>query len=158
MKKQAERVSALVLAAALMTLVLTYPAEAEDSEGKRKGSRAGRTVEGTYRCPCDFQIGAPNGPTVGINPGGGDTFRVATRARERFVTLDLRDDSGNPVQFSISQASGVRVASGCGDLEKPARIPKPGRKLHFYIYSGTCNGGVANAEGGTYAVTLSTKR
>lgn len=146
---------AVALALGLMTGAMVGPAEAGK---KKKKAPVERVVEGTYMCPCGVQA-AGRGPGFILGSGEGG-FSLPTLPTEKTFTVELKDDSGQPVFFSASQdtdgdqISETDAAEGCGKTAEPVAIPEKGEELNFFLFSGTCDVGVAVATGGTYTVTF----
>ena len=118
-----------------------------------------RVFEGTYTCPCGFQV-AGQGPGWRLGSGEGG-FQIPVMAGESTIGLEITDDSGLPVYFSITQdvdGDGTiyehTVVEGCGKTKEPGTLEK-GAPITVFVYSGTCDTGVAVATGGTFKATLS---
>ncbi len=137
---------------------MVAPAEAGKKKKKKPPAPVVRVVEGTYSCPCGIQA-AGRGPGFILGSGEGG-FILPTLGGEKTFTVELTDDSGRPVFFSVGQdtdgdqISETDVAEGCGKTAEPAAIPAEGGELNFFLYSGTCDTGVAVATGGSYKVTF----
>ena len=117
-----------------------------------------RTYEGTYTCPCGFQV-AGQGPGWRLGSGEGG-FQIAVAPGEKKISLEITDDSGLPVYFSITQdvdGDGTlyehTVVEGCGKTTDPG-VLEPGAPITVFVYSGQCDTGVAVATGGTFKATL----
>lgn len=143
-------VGVLVVSLALATFTV---AEA----GKKK--QKPRKFKSAYTCPCGVQV-------LGIGPGfasgnqGGVT--IPTLPSEKFISIKMTDDSGLPVYFSAAQnlegddnIYETDLGDGCGKTEEPLSIVEPGADIIAFIYSGTCDGGVAVATGGNAVAVLS---
>lgn len=121
--------------------------------------KKGRVFEGTYTCPCGFQV-AGQGPGWRLGSGEGG-FQVPVMSGESTISLEITDDSGTPVYFSITQdvdGDGTiyeyTVVEGCGKTEEPG-VLEPGAPITVFVYSGTCGTGAGVATGGTFKATLS---
>ncbi len=138
----------------LLVGAFAVPAEA----AKKKKARV---FKGTYMCPCGVQVlGQGPGFRLGSGEGG---FEVPVLPKERFMSLEITDDSGLPVYFNISQdvdGDGTlyehEAGTGCGKTTEPAELV-PGASVVVFLYSGTCDVGVALATGGSFTATLSAK-
>ena len=118
-----------------------------------------RVFEGTYTCPCGFQV-AGLGPAWRLGSGEGG-FEVPVMAGESTINLEITDDSGTPVFFQITQdvdGDGTLyehdVASGCGKTEEPG-VLEPGAPIVVFVQSGQCGTGAGVATGGAFTATLS---
>lgn len=149
-------VMALVLGLLLGALI--SPAEAGKKKKKKKEARVERVVEAPYQCPCGTS------PGLGWIIGDFGGAIIPTGADDLFVKVDLKDQVGPTVHFSLSQGDvdgdGLSDSIGvfCGSTgEEPLSI-KPGLELQVFIRSGVCptpTDGVAVATGGTITATFS---
>ncbi len=152
-----KRAIAVALSLGLLMGALAAPAEAGKKKKKKKAPVT-RVVEGNYTCPCGIQA-AGRGPGFILGSGEGG-FILPTLPGEKTFTVELTDDSGQPVFFSVGQdtdgdnISETDVTEGCGKTGEPVPIPNVGGELNFFLYSGTCDVGVAIATGGSYKVTF----
>ena len=100
------------------------------------GSR-GRTVEQAYQ-PVEADPTVPQG---GIHSSSSATFR--TRARERFVSVTIQDDSGLAVPAEVRQdVDGDEEAdvshTFCGSTPDAVAI-EPGVAVEVVRFTGSCN-------------------
>lgn len=140
----------------LLAAMLVAPAA---GAAKKKAPKP-RVYEGTYTCPCGVQA-AGVGPAFRLGTGEGG-FQVAVLAKERYISLELTDDSGLPVFFSINQdldGDGTLYeyenGTACGATTEPVEL-EPSAAITVFIQSGTCDTGPGLATGGTFKATLST--
>jgi hypothetical protein len=130
------------------------------ADAARKKKPKPRVFKTTYTCPCGVQVlGIGQGFRLGSGEGG---VQIITSPKEKFVSLKLKDDSGQPVYFNLTQnlegednLYETDVGEGCGKTKEPLAIPQPGADMIAFIYSGTCNGGLGVATGGTATAVLS---
>lgn len=118
-----------------------------------------RVFEGSYMCPCGVQV-AGRGPAFRLGTGEGG-FEVPLLAKEKFMALEMTDESGLPVFFQITQdvdGDGTLyehvAGTGCGTTKEPAPL-EPGASIVVFVQSGTCDNGPGLATGGTFKATLS---
>lgn len=118
-----------------------------------------RVFEGSYTCPCGVQI-AGRGPAFRLGTGEGG-FEVPLLPKEKFMALEMTDESGLPVFFQITQdvdGDGTfyehAAGSGCGTTKEPVPLEK-GAPIVVFVQSGTCDTGPGLATGGTFKATLS---
>lgn len=143
-------VGVLLLSMAFGTLTV---AEA----GKRK--QKPRKFKATYTCPCGVSV---LGLNVGFASGNQGGVTIATLPTEKFISVKMADDSGLPVYFSVTQnlegddnLYETELGSACGKTEEPLSIVEPGAEIIAFIFSGTCDTGVAVATGGNAVAILS---
>ncbi len=118
-----------------------------------------RVLEGTYMCPCGAQV-AGRGPAFRLSTGEGG-FEIGVLPKEKYISLEVTDDSGTPVFFQVAQdvdGDGTlyehAVVSACGANEEPAPLEKNAPILVF-VQSGQCDTGAGLATGGAFKATLS---
>jgi hypothetical protein len=104
-------------------------------------------------------LGVGPGFRLGSGEGGID---LPHSSKEKFISLELKDDSGQPVYFSISQnlegddnIFETDVGDACGKTEEPLPIPQPGAPMTAFIFSGTCDTGLGVATGGAFTAIFS---
>jgi hypothetical protein len=131
----------------------------EAGAAKKKKAPKPRVYEGVYTCPCGAQA-AGNGPAFRLGTGEGG-FQVTVLTKERYISLELTDDSGLPVFFSINQdidGDGTLYehenGTACGATTEPVEL-EPGAAITVFVQSGTCDAGPGLATGGTFTATLS---
>lgn len=141
---------------AIVICLVPLPATADPSDvigAKQKG----RKMKGTYECPCGVQVA---GAGYGFITGSGGGFVVPTLFSEKKISIKLVDSSGLPAYFAVAQdldgdsLAETYAGGACGKTSTPIEIPEPGRELSVFVYSGTCDVGVAVATGGSFAATL----
>lgn len=145
----------LVMAVVALLAALMAP---DAVAGKKKKKPKSRTFEGTYTCPCGFQVGGI-GPGWRLGSGEGGFELPVLQGEGTVRSLELKDDSGTPIFFSISQdvdGDGTQyehtAGEGCGKLKN---VPlEPGAPVVVFVYSGTCDTGLAVATGGTFTAVL----
>lgn len=150
---------AVGLAVGMLAAAMVAPADAGPKKKKKKpAAPVERVVEGAYTCPCGVQA-AGRGPGFILGSGEGG-FTLPTLGGEKTFTVELTDESGQPVFFKVAQdtdgdnISETAVTQACGKTAEPAEIPNEGGELNFFVYSGTCDVGIAVATGGSYKVTF----
>ena len=124
------------------------------------GAPSVRTAELPYRGPSEIEVG-----TAAVHLGaitltdeqlvGPAIFE--TYAGERFVSLEIVDDSGNPIQGHVDQrfkGGDELLGHFCGSTERPFRIV-PRRPVRVYPGSKACDGGVVGATQGTVVARFS---
>ena len=155
-----KRAISVVLALGLLAGAFALPAEAAKKK-KKKVVRVERVVELPYQCPCGPSTPAGSqgfwlaGGTFGGGPG-------ATGGEENFVSVEVTDQSGQPVFVSLGQdgdgdgLSETDVGDACGATEEPLPVPAPGSEVSVFVYVGTCSDGTPSiATGGTVKLTFS---
>lgn len=133
---------------------------APDAMAAKKKAKP-RVLEGTYTCPCGFQVKGV-GPAWRLGTGEGG-FDVGVLPGEKFMSLELTDDSGLPVFFEIAQdvdGDGTIFehanGSACGKTTEPVPLEE-GAPITVFVQSGECSGGPGVATGGTFKAILSAK-
>lgn len=131
---------------------------APDAMAAKKKSKP-RVMEGTYACPCGVQVKGV-GPAFRLGTGEGG-FEVGVLPGEKFISLELTDDSGLPVFFQISQdvdGDGTLyehgVGTACGKTSEALPL-EPGAPIVVFVQSGECDSGPGLATGGSFKATLS---
>ena len=131
----------------------------EAGAAKKKKAPKPRVYEGVYTCPCGVQAGGV-GPAFRLGSGEGG-FQVSVAQGEKFISLELTDDSGLPVFFSINQdldGDGTLYehenGTACGATEEPVAL-EPNASITVFIQSGTCGTGPGLATGGSFKAILS---
>jgi hypothetical protein len=148
-----------VLIAVAAVAISSFGVGPADAAKKKKKPKP-RVFQTTYTCPCGVQVlGTGPGFRLGSGEGG---VQIATSPKEKFITFELTDDSGQPVFFSLTQnlegddnLYETDVGEGCGKTTEPLSIPQPGSDIVAFLYSGTCDTGVAVATGGKAKAVLS---
>lgn len=108
----------------------------------------GRTVKKNYTIlRGQIQFNDQEVAWMGTQP---ESFQ--TRARERWVTLSLEDETGNPVLGRV-QVNG-EVVRFCSDTEKPLRVRR-GDEIKVNAIFGLCDGGFSVVTEGTITATFS---
>lgn len=116
--------------AALVAGALVAPAAA----GKKKKPPAPRVAEATYENPA---IGIPG--VVG-SPAAGGAFEFPTMTTENFISVEIADDGGAAVTFTMSQDSDPSdsqyeiMGTWCGATEEPVGIV-PGLPVRVSVYT-----------------------
>jgi hypothetical protein len=150
-----------VLVAVAAVAVSSFGVSSADAAKKKKKPKQ-RVFKTTYTCPCGVQVlGIGQGFRLGSGEGG---VQIVTSPKEKFITFQLTDDSGQPVYFSLTQnlegednLYETDVGDGCGKTTEPLSIPQPGADIIAFIYSGTCDTGVGLATGGKAKAVLSAR-
>lgn len=147
----------VALVIGLLAAMLVAPMEA--GAAKKKKAPKPRVYETTYTCPCGVQANG-QGPAWRLGTGEGGV-QIAVASNEKYLSLELTDDSGLPVFFSINQdvdGDGTLYeyenGQACGKTAEPVEL-QPGAAITVFIQSGTCDGGPGLATGGTLKATLS---
>jgi len=145
-------VVALVLG--LVAGALSAPAVAK----KKKPKKVERVVEITYDAGATG-VGSPVGTGVCFRPTNscGD---IPVGSTEKFITVELKDTSGLPVSFSLTQdtdpealGSESDLGDFCGKTDEPIQI-EPGFTVIVFPWTlGPACGSVATS--GTVSATLS---
>lgn len=146
---------AVALSLGLLVGALVAPAEA--GKKKRKPKKVTRTAEGTYDNPA---IGIPG--VVGTSSAGG-AVEFPLGPKEKFLSLEITDSSGQPVTATLSQDSDPSTPSWeifatiCGATDEPLEVlPAVAVRVSVYTTPGpeqpTCTG---PATSGTIAATFS---
>jgi len=132
---------------------------APDAGAAKKKKPKPRTLEGTYSCPCGVQVNGV-GPAFRLGTGEGG-FEVGVLPGEKFMSLELTDDSGTPVFFQIAQdvdGDGTLyehdAGAACGKTEEPVPLA-PDAPILVFVQSGQCGTGAGLATGGTFKAILS---
>jgi hypothetical protein len=132
---------------------------APDAGAAKKKKPKPRTFEGTYSCPCGVQVNGI-GPAFRLGSGEGG-FEVGALPGEKFMSLELTDDSGTPVYFEIAQdvdGDGTlyehATGAACGKTEEPVPLA-PNAPIIVFVQSGQCDTGAGLATGGTFKAILS---
>ena len=148
-----KRLIVTAVALGLLAGALALPAEA----GKKKAKRVERVAEGTYANPA---IGVPG--VVGSAAAGG-AFEFPLGATEKFISVEITDDLGQPVIATMSQDTDPSTptweifATICGATEEPLPV-EPGVAVRVSVYTSpgpdqpTCAG---PATSGTIKATFS---
>ena len=147
---------AVALSLGLLAGALVAPAEAGKKK-KRKPKKVTRTAEGVYGNPA---IGIPG--VAGTSSAGG-AAEFALGAKERFISIEITDDGGQPVTATLSQDSDPSTTSWeifatiCGATEEPLEVlPAVAVRVSVYTTPGpeqpTCMG---PASSGTIKGTFS---
>ncbi|HYP23726.1 MAG TPA: hypothetical protein VEV43_09145 [Actinomycetota bacterium] len=116
------------IVAALVAGAMVAPVEAKKKKAKP------RVAESTYANPA---VGVPG--VVG-SPAAGGAFEFGTLSTENFVVVDITDDGGQAVTFTMSQDSdpantGYEImGTWCGTTEEPVQIT-PGLPLRVTVYT-----------------------
>lgn len=134
----------LGLLVAVFAVAMVFPAIAAPSD---------RTAKAKYQGPGEIEVGSAViifGPVTvyGEQVAGG--VRFETRATERFVSLEIVDESGQAVKGHVEQKTkhGARLLGHfCGSTDEPFRI-KPGKTLMVYPGSAPCGGNPTGATQG----------
>jgi hypothetical protein len=117
--------------AALVAGALVGPAEAGK---KKKKPPAPRVAEASYDNPA---IGIPG--VVG-SPAAGGAFEFATMTTENYISVEITDDAGGSVTFTMSQDSDPSssqyeiIGTWCGATEEPVQIV-PGLPVRVSVYT-----------------------
>ena len=152
---------AVALALGLLVGALVAPAEAGKKKKKKKPKRVERVFELPYQCPC--------GPSTPVASQGfwlaGGTFGggpVATGDTDKFLSVEVADQSGQPVYVQFAQdadgdsLSETDVGEVCGKTEEPMEVPEPGLEVSAFVHVGTCPDGTPSiATSGTVKLTFS---
>ena len=132
---------------------------APDAGAAKKKKPKPRVFEGTYSCPCGVQVNGL-GPAFRLGSGEGG-FEIGVLPNEKFISLELTDDSGTPVYFQVTQdvdGDGTLyehdVVSACGATKEPAPLEK-NAAIVVFIQSGQCDTGAGLATAGSFKATLS---
>lgn len=141
----------------LLAGALVAPAEAGKKKRKKKPKRIERVAEGTYDNPA---IGIPG--VVGTSSAGG-AVEFGLAAKEKFVSVEIEDASGQPVMATMSQEQDDStpawniIATFCGETEEAVEV-LPGVPIRVSVYTipgpdyPTCTG---PASSGTITGTFS---
>lgn len=136
---------------AVMAITMVVPAGAAPSA---------RTAKAKYQGPGEIEAGSAViifGPirVDGEQVAGG--VRFETRANERFVMLEIVDESGQAVKGHVEQKmkrSERFLGHFCGATDRPLRI-KPGKPLMVYPGSAPCGGSPTGATQGVVTARFS---
>lgn len=119
-----------------------------------------RTVKESYRGPGEIEIG-PVVIFMGAIDAGGEqvtgAVRFDSRQDERFVHLEIADETGGPVKGHVEQRLRGRsrlLGHFCGSTDRPFRI-KPGRPVFVYPGTAPCGGGATGATQGVVTARFS---
>lgn len=140
----------LVGATCALLVSAVAPAGAEPS---------GRTVEASYRGPSEIEAGSAVvqiGAVTVYNDQVVGPVRFEPRPGERFVHLEIVDESGNLVKGHVEQRfkGGDRLLGHfCGATKRPLRI-QPGGTVRVYPGSDPCGGDGLGATQGTVIATF----
>lgn len=152
----------LVLGLVLGSVATAEGAKKKKKKKKKKLVRIERVVEVKY-----------DHPGIGVAPLGGyptsfpESSEIGTSADDRFLKIEVADQSGQKVWGFISQGdldgNGVNddgYATFCGAHEEPVEVAQPGTPiLGIYAYSGTCGASFGGAPSimttGTITITFS---
>lgn len=135
----------IAVAVSLGLLVGALVAPAEAGKKKRTPKKVTRTAEGTYDNPA---IGVPG--VVGTSSAGG-AVEFPLGPKESFLSIEITDDSGQPVTAMLSQDSDPSTPSWeifatiCGATEEPLEVlPAVTVRVSVYTTPGpeqpTCTG------------------
>ena len=122
----------------ILGLVFGSIATAEAGKKKKKKKKSApyvRVVEGTYDRP------APGIGGVVTVSGQGGTLDAPSAANERFLSIEIVDDAGQPVYWGLSHqdengdGAGDIVTGGCGSTETPLEIV-PGYSYTITVTTG----------------------
>jgi hypothetical protein len=136
---------------------------------KRKPVRVTRVVEMPYQCPCGPSWGqaTPVGTGVGFWLAGGAVGGgfTASGPKEKFVKVEVIDESGQPVKVDLAQNvdgtdnfAEVPIGSVCGTTgKKSLKVPSPGAQVDAFVFEGLCDDGTTQsvALGGVIKLTFS---
>lgn len=117
----------------LLAGAMIVPAEAGKKK-KRKPKRVERTAEGAYENPA---IGIPG--VVGTSSLGG-AVEFGLGPKEKFVSVEIEDASGQPVMATMSQEQDPStpswniIATFCGQTEEPVET-LPGVPIRVSVYT-----------------------
>lgn len=136
---------AVALSLGLLAGALAAPAEAGKNKKKKKSKKVTRTAEGSYANPA---IGIPG--VVGTSSAGG-AAEFPLGPEERFVSIEITDDGGQPVTATLSQDSDPSTPSWeifatiCGATDEPIEVlPAVAIRVSVYTSPGpeqpTCTG------------------
>ena len=115
--------------AALAVGALVAPAEA----GKKKKAKP-RVAEASYENPA---VGIPG--VVGF-PAAGGAFEFPTMTTENYISVEITDDAGGTVTFTMSQDSNPNntgyeiIGTWCGATEEAVQIV-PGLPVRVSVYT-----------------------
>ncbi len=147
-----KRAFACLMAIGLLGGALAAPADA----AKKKTKKTERKAEGTYDNPA---IGVPG--VVGSGAAGG-SYEFGTTATESYIDVEIVDDAGADVTFTMSQNSDDSdpqyeiIGTWCGSAADVAIVPALPVRVSVYAGPGvgqfTCTG---PATSGTIKATLS---
>lgn len=152
---------AVALSLGLLAGAMAMPADAAKKKKKKKPVKVERVVELAYQCPC--------GPSTPVASQGfwlaGGTFGggpVATGAEEKYVNVEVTDQTGQTVFVALGQdtdgdgLSETDIGDVCGATEEPLEVAAPGNELSAFVHVGTCPDGTPSiATGGTVKLTFS---
>lgn len=142
------RLRAVVLGALVMTLVFGQLGAFATASEKR------RTVTASYSGAGGYSMGANQG-TVQL---GANWTTFKARGAEKWVSLTVRDLTGEPVLAHVYFQFEGPAAVFCGSTAKPIRIP-PSGTISVGAMGGTCeNGDVSAPTSGTVEATFSRSR
>jgi hypothetical protein len=121
-----------------------------------EAATSARTARAKYQGPGEIEVGSAViifGPirVEGEQVAGG--VRIETRADERFVSLEIVDESGQAVKGHVEQhrkGNAKLLGHFCGSTDRRLRI-KPGKPLMVYPGSAPCGG---NSIGATQGVVI----
>lgn len=135
----------LVAATCVLLVISVAPAGADPT---------GRTVEAPYRGPSEIEAGSAVihlGAITVYNDQVLGPVRFEPRRGERFVHLEIVDESGNAVKGHVSQRfkGGDRlIGHFCGSTVRPLEI-RSGGTVRVYPGNDPCGDGVIGATQGT---------
>lgn len=138
------RTGVLVVLFALLMATFVSPAEAE----KRKSKSATREAVDTYGLPW------LSSPSTGEGCFGDGCVRFRISESERWVTVEVNDESSTPTAFKITQkkdaAGRAHTVGGpfCGSSGDEAVKLVPGVEVFVYVYAvgdGACPGAVGTS-------------
>ena len=111
----------IVVALVIGLLAAMVVAPVEAGAAKKKAPKP-RVYEAPYTCPCGIQANG-TGPAWRLGTGEGGV-QVAVGAKEKYRSVELTDDSGLPVYFSITQTS-TATGRSTNTRTEPAAVRHP---------------------------------
>ena len=133
-------------------MVLGALTTAEAAKKKKKSKKVRRVVSEDYVAPAYFYW-APTGDNIG-------GVSIPAGAGERFVSINIKDDSGMAVSAGAGQDpegdNTYTATPFCTKTDKPLPI-EPGLEVIVFVYVGPCTSpaGPALATQGTVTATFS---
>jgi hypothetical protein len=121
--------------------------------GSAQAASDARTARADYRGPSEIEAGSAAISLGAITVYNEQVFgpvRFSTRPGERFVSLEIVDESGNAIKGHVEQRVDGRdrlLGHFCGSTSQPMRIT-PGRDLVVYPGSDPCEEDLSGATQG----------
>lgn len=128
------RTSILLVAAVLGGVLASAPAEG----ARPKVRKASEAYTATQAVMVGFDP-LPQGYVGDCDPTADEgCVRFELKPKERYFTLEVKDQTGLPVYAAVFAPDGSDVGDVCGRTEEP--LPAPGGYVDVWLTSGNCYG------------------